>query len=62
MSYLGRRIEVRVSTRVPERLSGRKFQGMKVYFDNPRLVKESDLVIICTPKYKNKLVFGSIRE
>lgn len=51
-----------MSTRVPEKLYGQRFEGMKVYYDNARLIKECDVVIICTPKHKNKIVFGSIRE
>jgi 3-hydroxyisobutyrate dehydrogenase-like beta-hydroxyacid dehydrogenase len=60
VSNEGRRLEIRVSTRVPEKLYGKKIEGMKVYYDNSKLVKECDVVIICTPKHKNKYVFSSI--
>lgn len=35
---------------------------MNVFNNNAKLIKENDVVLICTPKHKNKIVFGSIKS
>ena len=52
---------MRISTRVPEKLIGKKYDGMRIYSDNKRLYAESDVLIICTPKYKSKRVLKGIK-
>ena len=59
--FVGKKIEVRVSTRVPEKLFGQKFEGMRIFYDNAKLVRESDIILLCTPKHKSRTVFKSIQ-
>lgn len=58
----GVKLSMELSTRVPEKLSAERFNGVKVYYDNKKVVANSAVVFLCVPKHKVKNVFNSIRQ
>ena len=57
----GQRIELSMSTRVPERFFKEVIGGANIFFDNARIVKENDVVFLCAPKHCCNLIFSDIR-
>ena len=59
--FYGKVVEVSISTRVPERFFKETLKGAKIFFDNARILKESDLVFLCAPKHCCHLIFSDIK-
>jgi pyrroline-5-carboxylate reductase len=57
----GQRIELSMSTRVPERFFKEVIGGAYIFFDNARIVKENNVVFLCAPKHCCNLIFSDIR-
>ena len=60
--FLDYKINLEVSTRVPENLVHHKYQRIKIFYDNSKIIRDNEIILICTNKHKNKKVFNSIKN
>ena len=57
----GMKLDVSMSTRVPERFFKETLVGEKIFRDNEKITNDNDIIFICVPKHKCNAVFSQIK-